>query len=210
MDSKNQKIVIVDYGMGNLGSIQNMIKYLGHKAQVSNNEEDILSADKLILPGVGHFDRAMNNINSLGLKPVLVEMALNRKVPFLGICLGMQLMCQSSEEGNELGLQLIDAQVRRFSFDKEVKLKVPHMGWNTINVQKDATVLKGLSNESRFYFVHSYFVSCSKNPDVMTTTDYGHSFVSSFESGNVIGVQFHPEKSHKYGIQLFKNFLTIS
>lgn len=208
MDSKNQKVVIVDYGMGNLGSIQNMIKYLGYKAVVSQQEKDILSADKLILPGVGHFDRAMSNINALELKPILIEMALNRRVPFLGICLGMQLMCLISEEGTEPGLGLVDAQVRKFKFDPNIKLKVPHMGWNHIQAQKESNILKGLTNDSKFYFVHSYFVSCSQSSNVLTTTEYGNSFVSSFEVENLVGVQFHPEKSHKFGVQLFKNYLS--
>ena len=208
MVKKNQKVVIVDYGMGNIGSIVNMMKYLGVSAIISSDINVILNADKIILPGVGHFDRAMSNIRDLGLMDVLKEMALVKKVPFLGICLGMQIMCNSSEEGVESGLSIIDASVNKFSFPKEQNFKVPHMGWNNVDIIKStSSIFQGLGNDSRFYFVHSYFVSCNDPSDELTTTNYGNSFVSSFERGNIVGVQFHPEKSHKFGITLFKNFI---
>jgi len=202
-----QKIVIINYGMGNIGSIVNMFKYLGNDALVSSNKEVISSADKLILPGVGNFDRAIENINSLNLDDTIKEMALVKKVPFLGICLGMQLMCKESEEGELAGLSLVDAVVKKFNFSKEINLKVPHMGWDYIDIQKQSTILNDLDNSSKFYFVHSYFVSCENINDVLTYTTYGKEFVSSFEKDNIIGVQFHPEKSHKYGISLFKNYI---
>ena len=207
MDYSSQNIVIIDYGMGNVGSIINMIKYLGAKATVSNEYAIIKAADKLILPGVGHFDRAMENITKHGLNDIIREMALEMKKPFLGICLGMQLMCNSSEEGKCEGLELVDAAVRRFNFSDYRDLKIPHMGWNYIKPHKKSNILNNLNELSRFYFVHSYFVDCMNQNDVLTNTTYGNTFVSSFEHENLIGVQFHPEKSHRFGINLLKNFL---
>jgi glutamine amidotransferase len=144
MDFSSQRIVIIDYGMGNVGSINNMLKYLGTRAVISADREDIKIADKLILPGVGHFDRAMDNINNKQLLELLNEMALIKKVPFLGICLGMQLMCNSSEEGSAKGLGFVDAAVKRFSFPDNNELKIPHMGWNYINPNKKSDLLKGV------------------------------------------------------------------
>lgn len=207
MDYSSQNIVIIDYGMGNVGSIINMIKYLGARATVSNEYGVIKSADKLVLPGVGHFDCAMDNITKHGLQDVIGEMALEMKKPFLGICLGMQLMCNSSEEGKCAGLKLVDADVKRFNFFDNKDLKIPHMGWNYLQPQKKSNILNNLEDLSRFYFVHSYFVDCSNQNDVLTNSTYGNTFVSSFEHENLIGVQFHPEKSHRFGINLFKNFL---
>lgn len=207
MDYLSQNIVIIDYGMGNVGSISNMLKYVGVKATISNDHATIKNADKLILPGVGHFDRAMENISRQSLHGIITEMAIDKKKPFLGICLGMQLMCNTSEEGNSEGLKLVNAEVRRFSFPKNSDLKIPHMGWNYIQPQKKSKILHGLDEHSRFYFVHSFFVDCLHENDILTRTNYGNSFVSAFEHENLIGVQFHPEKSHRFGINLFKNFL---
>ncbi|NQU32669.1 MAG: imidazole glycerol phosphate synthase subunit HisH [Bacteroidetes bacterium] len=208
MSKKKSSIVVIDYGMGNIGSISNMLKYLGSKAVISSDKSVIEKADKLILPGVGHFDRAMHNINSLEIFNLIRYKAMEEKKPILGICLGMQIMCNSSEEGVESGLSIIDASVNKFSFPKEQNLKVPHMGWNSVEIIKPSSrILQGLGDDSRFYFVHSYFVSCKDQSDELTKTNYGNPFVSSFERGNVVGVQFHPEKSHKFGITLFKNFI---
>jgi glutamine amidotransferase len=204
---KGQNIVVIDYGMGNIGSIINMFKFLGVQAKVSSDKETISRADKLVLPGVGHFDKAMENIGKLSLLDTIQDMALLRKVPFLGICLGMQLMCKRSDEGVLPGLSLINAEVNKFVFPFHSKLKVPHMGWNYVDVKKQSEVLEGIDNQSRFYFVHSYFVSCNSDSDVLTKTTYDSPFVSAFERDNLIGVQFHPEKSHRYGITLFKNFI---
>jgi len=203
----SQNIVIIDYGMGNIGSIINMLKYLGIKSTVSSDREVISKADKLILPGVGHFDRAMENIEKLFLRDILTEMAQVKKIPFLGICLGMQLMCESSEEGKLPGLSFVDASVSKFSFPSDSKLKVPHMGWNYIETCKESKIFASLDEKARFYFVHSYYVQCRNESDVLSRTQYGFPYVSSFERDNLIGVQFHPEKSHKFGISLFKNFL---
>jgi len=207
MDFSSQNIVIIDYGMGNVGSISNMLKYLGAKVTISSDYATIKNADKLILPGVGHFDRAMENISQQSLLEVIHEMALNKNKPFLGICLGMQLMCDTSEEGKSDGLKLVKAAVKRFRFPDNKDLKIPHMGWNYIQPQKQSNILKDLDEQSRFYFVHSYFVDCTNDDDILTSTTYGKRFVSSFEYENLIGVQFHPEKSHRFGINLFKNFL---
>ena len=204
----NQKVVIIDYGMGNIGSIVNMFNFLGVRPIVSNEEQTIKGADKVILPGVGNFDKAMNNINRLNLKESIYHLAIEKQKPFLGICLGMQIMCENSEEGTLQGLSLIQANVKKFSFAKDSGLKVPHMGWNEIQLQKDSKILEQESS-SRFYFVHSFFVSCKNHLDVSATTEYGHTFVSAFERNNIVGVQFHPEKSHRFGIQLFKKYLSI-
>jgi glutamine amidotransferase len=207
MENRNQKVVIIDYGMGNIGSIDNMLKYLGVKAIISSDVTVISNADKIILPGVGHFDRAMINIKNLDLMDILKEMAMVKKKPFLGICLGMQIMCKSSDEGVLPGLSFVQAEVEKFDFGLDSKLKVPHMGWNKIHINKSSNILNGLEDDSRFYFVHSFFVKCQNEKDILAKTTYGFDFVSSFEVDNLIGVQFHPEKSHRFGVTLFRNFL---
>lgn len=205
---QSKYIVVIDYGMGNLGSIANMLKYLGASAVISSDKEVIEKADKLILPGVGHFDRAIQNIHKLDLFNLIQYKALDQQTPIMGICLGMQLMCNASEEGIDKGLGLVDADVIKFNFKKEQNLKVPHMGWNKVELAKsESLITNGLTQDARFYFVHSYFVTCNNNSDILTSSHYGHKFVSSFEKNNIVGVQFHPEKSHKFGITLFRNFI---
>jgi glutamine amidotransferase len=200
-------IVIVDYGMGNLGSIENMLKKIGVPVRISANASDISSAEKLILPGVGSFDRGMANLHERGLVPLLNAKVMEEKTPILGICLGMQLFTKQSEEGASPGLGWIDAQTVRFKFDRETSaLKVPHMGWNTIEVQRAGSILDNLFEEPRFYFVHSYFVHCNDPVNVLATTCYGTSFHSAIMSRNIVGTQFHPEKSHKYGLRVLQNF----
>jgi glutamine amidotransferase len=203
----NNQIVIIDYGMGNIGSISNMFKYIGVSAIVSSDTKIIEFADKLILPGVGRFDKAMQNINSLGIYNLIRDKAVLQKTPILGICLGMQIMCKSSEEGVLPGLSLVNGEVRRFKFENGSNLKIPHMGWDNIEINKRSNILRNLDDNSRFYFVHSYFVSCANSKDILTYTNYEEKFVSSFQIENIIGVQFHPEKSHKFGVNLFKNFI---
>ena len=199
-------IVIVDYGVGNLGSIQNMIKKIGYKALISSNKEDIKNATKLILPGVGSFDIAMDNLKKLDLIEVLNEKVLNQKTPILGICLGMQLLTKGSEEGKSKGLGYIDAYASKFN---EAQLIVPHMGWNIIDIKKENDLFD-ITKENRFYFVHSFAVSCNNKDDILTTTPYGIDFVSSFSKNNILGAQFHPEKSHKFGMKFFETFLEKS
>ncbi len=200
-------IVIIDYGMGNIGSITNMIKRIGYSAEVSSDISQIQAATKIILPGVGHFDMAMQNIASLGLFDIIKKKALEDKTPILGICLGMQIMCKHSEEGKEAGLGIIDAEVKRFHFSADLKLKVPHMGWNIVEPNKNDTIFSDMPNEKRFYFVHSYHVVCNDENDIIAATNYGYDFTASFGRENIMGVQFHPEKSHKFGMQLLKNFI---
>lgn len=200
-------IIIVDYGVGNLGSISNMFKKIGFKAVTSSKTETLQSADKLILPGVGAFDPGMRKLHETGLVPVLNELVLEKKVPALGLCLGMQLMTRKSEEGVEAGLGWIDAETVRFKFGQEnAHLKVPHMGWNTLDIQRQHPLVSDLGPESRFYFVHSYHVVCEDDADVVAYTDYGYPLAAVINKGNVMGAQFHPEKSHKFGMQLLKSF----
>lgn len=208
MSLQKTKIVIIDYGMGNLGSILNMLKKIGTPAVVSSDIHVIETADKLILPGVGAFDNGMQNLEERGLRGVLEECVLNRKKPVLGICLGMQLMTQSSEEGTLSGLGWINGVTKRFRFD-DPALKVPHMGWNGVNIRQTDSLFSEMYVDTRFYFVHSYYVTCLEQSDILATTHYGHEFASSFKHENIMGVQFHPEKSHKYGMKLLKNFAEL-
>ena len=203
-------IVIVDYGMGNLKSIQNMLKKVGAESIITSNVDDIANADKLILPGVGAFDNAVKNIENLGLRQILDKKVLQDKTPILGICLGMQLLTKNSSEGTLNGLGYIDGKTTRFSFNGEhTGLKIPHMGWNTIIKKKNSKLLNNMYSEPRFYFVHSYHIECNNDNDALFTTPYGYDFTSAVEKDNVFGVQFHPEKSHKFGMRLLKNFAEL-
>jgi glutamine amidotransferase len=198
-------ITIVDYNMGNLGSIQNMFRKIGQEAQITADPEVIALADKLILPGVGAFDAGMRNLERSQLIPLLNKRVLQDRVPTLGICLGMQLMTNSSAEGQCRGLGWIDAEVVRFE-PTQAGLKIPHMGWNRVIPTRPSELTHGLPEEPRFYFVHSYFARCRNPADVLLTTPFGTSFHSAFQRDNVFGVQFHPEKSHKFGMALLRNF----
>ena len=204
-------IVIVDYGTGNLGSILNMLRYLKIDAMISSKISDIESARKLILPGVGAFGDAMKKLHKTDLISVLEKKVIEQKTPILGICLGMQLFSKKSEEGTIPGLGWIDAETKRFRFNElNTKLKIPHMGWNTIKIHDAGTIYKDMDGEVRFYFVHSYYVQCNNLKNIITTTQYGIEFTSSLRSNNIYGVQFHPEKSHKFGMKLFKNFAEMT
>jgi len=197
-------ICIVDYGIGNLGAISNMLKHLGIDAVISGEISTIESAEKLILPGVGSFDYAVNQLKNLGLFDVLDHEATIKCKPILGICLGMQLMTQSSEEGEQAGFGWVDAKVKKLQLEG---LKVPHMGWNVVEHANNPLTLK--DDDERFYFVHSYYVTCDDENDVMYSTNYGRKFVSGFRRGNIIGVQFHPEKSHRFGMSLLQKFYEL-
>lgn len=199
-------IVIVDYGMGNLGSILNMFKKIGVEAKTTSDVKAIEVAEKIILPGVGAFDNAMRNIVNKGFQAVLNYKALEEKVPVLGICLGMQLLTKGSEEGALPGLAWIDAFTQKFQFDENSKLKIPHMGWNEINVSKPHPLVDSLPKPSRFYFVHSYYVKCKNNENELLSCNYDKNFTCAVQRENIMGVQFHPEKSHKFGMQILKNF----
>lgn len=198
-------ITIVDYGMGNLGSIRNMLKKIGFESEITADPQAVLRAGKLILPGVGAFDAGMESLDRSGLRQALNTRVLVDKTPVLGICLGMQLMTTASEEGQLPGLGWIDAKALRFE-PSAAAPKVPHMGWNLVQPARPSALVDGLPAESRFYFVHSYHVACTRPDDVLLSTVYGLTFHSGFQRENVWGVQFHPEKSHKFGMQLLRNF----
>lgn len=199
-------IVIVDYGLGNLGSVQNMLKKIGRSAQISRNPEEIQAATHLILPGVGAFDHGMAEIRNKNLETVLRSQALERGVPFLGICLGMQLLAERSQEGDSPGLGWIPGRSLSFRERLGPEWKVPHMGWSSIQIQKQHPVLQALPQDSRFYFVHSYFVECQSSDHSLAKSDYGLEFSSIIGRNNILGVQFHPEKSHRFGMTLLKAF----
>lgn len=199
-------IVIVNYETGNVNSILNMLKKIGVDAEISGDVRRIEEADKIILPGVGSFDFGMKNLQKSGLTAVLNKKVLQQKTPILGICLGMQLMTRKSEEGALSGFGWIDAETKRFRSEGSMEgMKIPHMGWNTVRVCKGNSIIPD-KRDLRFYFVHSYHVVCSKNEDVLTVTSYGPEFVSAFKKENIIGMQFHPEKSHKFGMEVMSNF----
>jgi glutamine amidotransferase len=202
-------IVIIDYDMGNVGSIANMIKRVGGESIISRDPEEIQKASKLILPGVGAFDTGMQNIEGFGLLPVLNQKILVDRAPILGICLGMQLLTTRSEEGKLKGLGWIEAETVRFpsSTPDCPKLRIPHMGWNHAVPAKADALLADLPPDLRFYFVHSYHVVCAHQSDVLLTTTYGIPFTSAVSRGNIWGTQFHPEKSHTFGMRLIHNFV---
>ena len=201
-------IVIVDFGMGNLRSIQYKLSRMGIEAMVTSRPGDVEKAEKLILPGVGHFAKAMSNLRDYGLISVLNSRVLAQGTPVLGICLGMQLFTMASEEGSVEGLGWIDAETKRFRFEEpNCHLPVPHVGWNTIHPKHPSPILAGVTAKQRFYFTHSYCVHCASLEDVLATTTYGHEFVSVIQKDNIYGTQFHPEKSHKRGIELIGNFV---
>lgn len=202
-------IVIIDYDMGNPGSIMNMLKYLNIEAIISNNPEEIKKAKKIILPGVGAFDNGISNLKEKGLFNLLNEKVLVENTPILGICLGMQLMTLSSEEGEMDGFGWIKASVKRFSPNKEIKLKVPHIGWNNVEVLNPHPITDNITVDSKFYFVHSYHVVCEEQTDVISRTHYDISFDSIIAKDNIYGCQFHPEKSHKHGMKILENFQNI-
>lgn len=198
-------ISIVDYGMGNLGSIANMLKYIGCRVRLAQTPDHIRSANRLILPGVGAFDTAMEHIRERNLREALDDAALVRKIPILGICLGMQIMTEGSEEGQMPGLGWVPARVHRFPHDRGHR--VPHMGWNIIRAAGgESPIGAGLHDDARFYFVHSYYVKVRDPADSMFVTNYIVDFDSGIGRGNIQGVQFHPEKSHKFGMKLLINF----
>jgi glutamine amidotransferase len=199
-------IAIIDYDMGNIGSVYNMLKKIGKKSIITRDESQIKNAEKLILPGVGAFDSGMEQLENFGLIELIRKKALEDKTPILGICLGAQLMLDKSEEGQKAGLGLIHGEVVRFRFHPESALRVPNMGWNQITQVKSSPLVDVLPEQPRYYFVHSYHFKLANPEDQLLMTEYGYSFCSAFQRGTISGVQFHPEKSHKFGMALLNNF----
>lgn len=203
-------IVVVDYGMGNCNSIVNMFRKVGANVCISNDPQTIAEARGIVLPGVGSFDNGMRKLNQTGLLSHLEDAVLRRKVPFLGVCLGMHLLFDHSEEGQERGLGWVPGKVIKFNFSDAALagLKVPHMGWNRAAMKSGSSFIDAVSadDDRRYYFVHSYHAVCENQADILTTTTYGYEFVSGVERENILGFQFHPEKSHRYGVQLFTKF----
>lgn len=203
-------IVVVDYGMGNLGAVVNMLEFLGFDAEVSAQPETIAKASRLILPGVGAFDRAMFNLRSLKLIPVLEKAVLEHKIPVLGVCLGMQLLGRGSKEGHgEPGLGWIAADTVRLDAAARHGLKVPHVGWSLVKPIAGNPLFALSGEDPRYYFVHSYHMSCDDPGDVAATCEYGERFCCAISSGHIHGVQFHPEKSHRHGMALLKSFVEL-
>lgn len=203
-------ITIIDYGLGNVQAFTNMYKRLGFDVCRATNAAELEGATKLILPGVGAFDHAMELLDASGMRPTIDELVLEQKVPVLGICVGMQILADSSDEGGLPGLGWISGRVRAFKTDKRAaNLPLPHMGWNDVQPEVGARLFVGLEKDARFYFLHSFFFECAESRYVAATTSYGLEFSSAVSSDNVYGVQFHPEKSHHYGAQLLKNFAEL-
>lgn len=204
-----QKIAIIDYGMGNINSVKKQFEKLGATVIVTSDDQVILTADKVLLPGFGHFGKAMDNLKDLNLIDTLNEFVLMQKKPIMGICLGMQIMAKHSEEGNTKGFGWIDAKIEKFRVNDTLTFKVPHVGWNTANITKNSNLFSSIKDDDLFYFVHSYHAVMEAKEQALTTTNYSYNFTSSFEKSNIFGVQFHPEKSHNAGTQLLKNFIQL-
>lgn len=200
-------IAIVDYGMGNLGSIRNMLRRVGARTVVTGDPDEIAVASKVLLPGVGRFDAAMREISARGLREVLDHVALEQRLPTLGICLGMQLITRGSEEGDAAGLGWVDAFTYRFP--ESDRLKIPHMGWNAVRSLRESALSANLPADARFYFVHSYYVTTDRPDETVLTAEYGVKFTAALEAGNIYGAQFHPEKSHRFGMQVLANFVSL-
>ena len=200
---------IVDYRMGNLNSVKKKLDRLKTTVSITSNPRDIVKADKIILVGVGHFAKAMKNIKELNLLDTLNEVAIIKKKPVLGICLGMQLMAKDSEEGNTEGLGWLNANVRKMQVDDTLKFKIPHTGWNKITQSKKSRLMKGIPESSEFYFVHSYHLMSNETSNILNETEYYFKFTSAIEKNNIFGVQYHPEKSHDIGEVLLKNFISL-
>lgn len=203
-------IAIVDYGLGNIRAFANVYKRLDIPFAIASTKETLNLASKIILPGVGAFDHAMERLQQSGMRELLDELVQLRKVPVLGICVGMQMLARSSEEGVLPGLGWIDGVVKRFDPSGfKHKTILPHMGWNTITPLRDNPLLLDLNNDSRFYFLHSYYFQCGNEENILAVTDYGSQFTCVVNSGNIYGVQCHPEKSHQNGIRLLRNFANL-
>jgi glutamine amidotransferase len=202
-------IGIISTGFGNLASIQRIIEKLGGQATHVNTVADLARVGRIVLPGVGHFDEGVRSLRASGLVDQIVERVKDGGMPLLGICLGMQLLCRGSEEGFESGLGLIEADVKKFCFPADAKLKVPHMGWNVVKPTRPNALIPLGEEEQRFYFVHSYRVVPDDPSVIIGAANYGSEFCAAFQKANIIGVQFHPEKSHRFGMALMNRFMEL-
>jgi glutamine amidotransferase len=201
-------IVIVDHGMGNLGSVGNMLRRIGSDGVRSADPDVVARAEKLILAGIGAFDGAVGRLADLGLVDALNDAVLHRRVPVLGVCLGMQLMARSSDEGSRSGLGWLDADVRRFAFPADVTLPVPHMGWSEVHPTRPSPLFEDGTADLRFYFSHAYHLVCHDPDDVAATATYGYEFAAAVHRDNIVGTQFHPEKSHVFGMDVYRRFVS--
>jgi glutamine amidotransferase len=203
-------ITIINYGLGNVQAFANLYKRMNIPAKIATTAADLADATRLILPGVGAFDHAMELLDASGMRKAVDDLVLQRRVPVLGVCIGMQMLAASSEEGKLSGLGWIEGRVRRFDQSKLPRpARLPHMGWNDVVPKSGAHLFNGLEQDSRFYFLHSYYFDCASNNNVLATAEYGAAFGCAVRSDNIYGVQFHPEKSHGYGIRLLKNFAEL-
>lgn len=203
-------IAIINYGLGNIRAFANIYKNLGIPFKIASKSGDLREATRIVLPGVGAFDYAMQLLEKSEMRGALDELVLQRNIPVLGICVGMQIMALSSEEGNLPGLGWINGKVKKIDASKLTqKTLLPHMGWNNVNPIGNNKLFQDLDSELRFYFLHSYYFQCHNNQDIIAVTDYSGEFASAVSAGNIYGVQFHPEKSHQNGIQLLKNFANL-
>ena len=201
--------VIIDYGVGNIGSIANMLRKINAESVITSNPVEIAKASRLILCGIGAFDDGMAKLETLGILDVLKKKVLEDKTPIMGVCLGMQLFTRGSEEGKKEGLSFVDAYTKKFDFGSngQQQLRVPHMGWNEVELSKPSRLFENMYEEPRFYFVHSFHAVMDRPGDELLKANYGYPFTAAFEKENIIGVQFHPEKSHKYGMRLYEKFI---
>lgn len=203
-------IAIIDYGLGNVKAFANVYKKLNIPVIIAGKADDLKTADKIILPGVGAFDYAMDLLEKSGMKEQLTEMVTVNHIPVLGVCVGMQMLAASSEEGIRPGLNWINGEVRKFKLTSSAgTMRIPHMGWNNITPLNKSGLMNGLDNNSKFYFLHSYYFCAKNNENVIAVTDYDGEFACAVSSGNIYGVQFHPEKSHSWGVRLLENFAKL-
>jgi len=207
--STTSTIAVVDYGHGNLGSIKNMLKKIGASCVIASQSSQLESAEKIILPGVGAFDSGMRALKEKGLLEGLLKKATKDNTYLLGVCLGMQMLGESSEEGELQGLGLIQGHCRKFPVKADSRLKVPRMGWSEVTPKPNALLFNEIDSPPRFYFVHSYYFECDNLSHVAATSKYGITYTAAIQSGNIFGVQFHPEKSHKFGMRLLRNFVEL-
>ena len=198
-------VSIINYDLGNIRSVQKAVDRLGYECIITRDPQKLSRSEKLILPGVGHFENGINNLEHFDLVSILNDLVLGQKIPILGICLGMQLMTDFSEEGNVSGFGWIKGKTVHF---KGINMKVPHIGWNNVEVLKDHFMFNNMEQEDEFYFVHSYYVNCNNEADILFKTNYGIKFDSGFRKENIFGVQFHPEKSHLSGLKILRGFLS--